>query len=314
MILAKPVRCEESNKAGSDKNKESVTFENIKERSYFDIGTFVKRARVAEWLFRYDKIAWITSDMLVKEPKETRDKVGRDWFCFEYNGTWYALYGKFDPQTDSMNTAAVKYVLRNDSFERTEETLPSKKVDALARALFTARTRVDSTLILSKIRYNQYVRPLDDDRTEVWWFPAWQPDGRLFVGTEYRIVTKNEGRSIVEESISKNQLHETRPKQNEQLIFPDDQNDVPSIGSILAVLIVKKGVGQAGIRSREFTSMLVDMPGEKGVSWVHVHKSMDLVKSIKEAQRLAEDKNANWKCYPLADNCDASGDKPVSSP
>ena len=206
-----------------------------------------------------------------------------------------------------MNTA-VQYVLRNNKLERTEEVLPSKKIDALARSLVTARTRADSILKSSNIMYNQYVRPLDDDRTELWWFPAWQTDGRLFTGAEYRVVTKNEGRTIIEESISKSQFHESKPKHNEQLIFPNDQNDVPSIGDILAVLIVKNMVGIAGIRSRDYTSLLVDTLNEKGPSWIHVYKNMDLADSIEKFRKLVADKNDKWKCYTLADNCDTSGD------
>ena len=86
MVLAKPGQCEERKNSASEKNQESVTFENIKKQTNFDVGAFRKRALVAEWLFRYDQIAWKTTDMLVKEAKETVRRLAANGFALNTMG------------------------------------------------------------------------------------------------------------------------------------------------------------------------------------------------------------------------------------
>ena len=288
--------CQETGDQSSEKNRDEAFYKEIEKKTGFDHLTFKERVATAQWLFQYDTVAWITSDMVEKETDEIRRKMG-EWFCLEYNGDWYALYGKYDTRTDHLNIA-IQYVFRKNKFERTEEVLPSKTIDAMTRALAITRARLEPILTPLNIVHNQYIRPINKDRLEVWWFPAWQNDGRLFAGTEYRIVTDNEGQKIIEESIPNTKPYEIRPDNNGYLIFPNDNADVPTVGNILDVFIFKKRVNLVGIRSRKFTSVFVDMPNAEGPAWIHAENSKDLMASIKEVQDTVSNEKTKWTCHP----------------
>ncbi len=56
---------------------------------------------VAEWLYEYDMIAWRTSDSEMTQDKKDLERLVSDWFCFQKNDTWHAVYGRYqDNQFD----------------------------------------------------------------------------------------------------------------------------------------------------------------------------------------------------------------------
>jgi hypothetical protein len=79
----------------------------------FPAARFDSLDRIAFYLWQYDSFAWATSDKLNAEAstlgKAITDRLGSEWFCFQQDSVWHAVYGRYDPKTDKYD-AAVHYV------------------------------------------------------------------------------------------------------------------------------------------------------------------------------------------------------------
>ena len=63
----------------------------------FDIKDFNEKTETADWLLRYDLVAWYSTDTLMTKDKERINKLGREWFCFQDStNTWHSVYGKYE--------------------------------------------------------------------------------------------------------------------------------------------------------------------------------------------------------------------------
>ncbi|MDP2364963.1 MAG: hypothetical protein Q8M94_14490, partial [Ignavibacteria bacterium] len=46
------------------------------------------------YFLQYDRMAWISSDSVLKEPETVLKGLGREWFCYQdQNNIWHAIYG-----------------------------------------------------------------------------------------------------------------------------------------------------------------------------------------------------------------------------
>jgi hypothetical protein len=251
----------------------------------FDYETFYARLEVATWLKVYDTVAWHTSDLVMQEPPEILEQLGPSWFCLEIDGTWHAVYGSYDPDSDRF-TVVLHYAAGPDGFAPSTESLPRSDLRSFPRALHTVGLRLSPVLVPTDVRFNTYVRRLPDRRIEVWYVPAWQTDGRLVYGTEYRLVTNKTGSKILEEMVPEPALVTDRPDPEAPWFLPNSEAEVPSVGQIFTILVVRDFVPLAAIRSRDYTTTLIDIPATGGKVWVHVYNEHDLEESIQAIQRL----------------------------
>lgn len=129
-------------------------------------------------------------------------------------------------------STVLHYVETSKGFKRSK-TMPKAELDDLARALHTAGKRMDELLSGKGVKFNTYVRRVDDARIEVWALPAWQEDGQLAFGLTYRALLDGEGRRILEDDAPAGTLREGTPSSETDWIMPNDEADVPSVGHIL---------------------------------------------------------------------------------
>ena len=163
---------------------------------------------------------------------------------------------------------------------RSRKPLPRRLRDAFARALFTTGERLAPVLQPTGIRFNQYIRTLDSGQLEVWVLPAWQTDGRLVFGSEYRLVLDKNGQDILRESIPEPQLSDMRPVAEDTWLLPNDDAGLPSVGQLFSLLLVRDHVALAGIRNRDYTTTYIDGAGSGKAAWVNVSNERDLASSV----------------------------------
>jgi hypothetical protein len=251
----------------------------------FDVVAFMEREQVALWLFRYDRVAWQTTDLVMQEPPEVLERLTPIWFCMEHKGAWHALYGQFDTEKDEYRTM-LHYAETSKGFKRSKKALPQAEVNSLARALHALETRSRELLGGKGVKFNTYVRRLDSEKIEVWTLPAWQEDGQLAFGAEYRAVVDGEGRGVLEDTPPTGILRKGTPSLESDWIIPNEESDVPSVGDIFTTMLVHRSVARAGIRNREYLSAYVDISGAGAYRWVHVHRDHDVDTAIEAMRRL----------------------------
>src|SRR6185295_2712089 len=62
----------------------------------FAYEAFGANETTARWLVAYDRVAWQSSELAMKEPEEEVKKLGLEWFCFQgADGSWHAIYGRY---------------------------------------------------------------------------------------------------------------------------------------------------------------------------------------------------------------------------
>jgi len=239
----------------------------------FDVKDFDKKFEVVQWLVDYDKVAWVTTDVLMKEDKEVLNKLGSEWFCFkDSDGVWNAVYGKL---SDSGYDAVLVYAI--DSAGKT--TKVSKKVDQdfltrHARALSTARKKLSMSIPANSPRFNQYIRQNTDKTLSVWLLPAFQRDGTAVYGGEAIYTIDAAGEKILnEESYFQANFRgfKSQPPREIWLTYRDLKK--PTLGAIFFVWYYKEYFTRIVIDNETSTSSVIKA-GEDYI-WVHVEKEKE---------------------------------------
>jgi hypothetical protein len=152
-----------------------------------------RNLQTARWMVDYDRVAWETTDLLLKEDKETLRRVSPVWFCLEREGAWYAVYGTYDAGSYDV---AVCY--RKDPGGRIAKVRAPAFADkdCFARAIDLTLPEIRETTRRTTVRFNDYVRR-EGDRIAVYYVPALQPDGKLAYGMQDTYLVDSTGGVLV---------------------------------------------------------------------------------------------------------------------
>jgi hypothetical protein len=147
----------------------------------------------ARWMMDYDRVAWATTDLLLKESKDTLKRVGPTWFCLKQDDAWYTVYGDFD--ADAYQVAVCYREVAKDKFEKVA---PPVFADAqrFARAIRLTLPDITETTRRTTVRFNYYVRA-EGDRIALYYLPAFQTDGKLAYGIQHTFHVDATGRDIL---------------------------------------------------------------------------------------------------------------------
>lgn len=189
---------------------------------------------VAAWLMGYDMVAWVSTDAmmaLAEQDLARRAALGNEWFAWEEDGMWHAVYGRYDGTADTYTTAGhfrcdldaggIHPVLLPDP-PGPEITLPR------ARAIHTAFEALPSEMFTAQKRLNTYVRAAPGGGLEVWVLPAWQPDGTLVIGNAATVTTDAEGRRVASVDAWLPGILQVRPSKEEVLMLPLQPGERPN--------------------------------------------------------------------------------------
>lgn len=237
----------------------------------FDIVDFNKKFEVAEWLVRYDYVAWKTTDEVMKQDKKELAKLGAEWFCFQdKNGVWHAVYGKFE--NEKYNLVFHFKIGKDSKVVKTDEKVDAEFLNLHAKALQTASKKMYSTFKDDNVpRFNQYIRQNADNTFSVWLFPAFQTNGLAVYGAEY-IYTLDKTASIItkDESYKQKNFRGFKSSPPREIWLNYSEIEKPTLFGIFFVWYYKPYFTKINLETSNSVSSIIKINGS--YSWIHVEK------------------------------------------
>lgn len=183
-----------------------------------------RNLQTAEWMLKYDRTAWGTSDLLPKEDKETLLKVSAVWFCLEQDGVAYALYGQV--QSNAFAVALCYRQVSEGKFAKVSPLeFPDK--DRFARAIALTLPEIQEFTRRTTVRFNYYIRN-EADKIAVYYLPAFQTDGRLAYGIQHTYFLDASGDKILSEEKHGQILRGAIPDKNTTITLEMTESSVPT--------------------------------------------------------------------------------------
>ncbi len=169
-------------------------FVAVSDREETQIQTDLERnLQTAQWMLLYDHIAWATTDLLLKEDKQTVKAISPVWFCLEKNHAWHAVYGHYG--TNIFEITVCYRQVSVDKFEKVKAPDFSDR-DRFARAISLTLPEIEDITRKTTVRFNYYVRR-EQERIAVYYVPAFQTDGKLAYGIQHTYFLDTTGKKIL---------------------------------------------------------------------------------------------------------------------
>jgi hypothetical protein len=197
-----------------------------------DRAALERNLQTARWMMAYDRVAWITSELLPKEPKELLAKVSPIWFCLQRDGVWYAFYGRLLP--GGYDVAACYREKAKDTYEKVA---PPKFPEEDRYAMAINLTEGDSEAMTrsTTVRFNDYIRTVGD-RIEVYYLPAFQSDGMLAYGVQYTYVLDAQGQKVIQREVHGSVLIGARPGKTRTIALEMPECAVPTPQALFTMM------------------------------------------------------------------------------
>jgi len=237
----------------------------------FDIADFNKKFEVAEWLYKYDLVAWWTSDSVMTQDKKEIERLGKEWFCYQdQNNTWHAVYGKYDKGTFDL---VFHFTVDNNSkVHRTYDKVDTLILNSYSRALITANKQISALKDTVNIRFNQFVKQNDDKTFSVWIFPAFQPNSTAVYGGEFIYTIDQSGNTVLkDDSYFQGSFRGFKVDKPREIWLNYRDTDKPTLGAVFFVWYYKQ----------YFTSIYIDClkssstafkDSDNKYTWIHAEK------------------------------------------
>jgi hypothetical protein len=237
----------------------------------FDIADFNKKFEVAQWLVRYDTVAWKTTDVLMTGDKSELARLGAEWFCFQdKNDLWHAVYGKLENNKFDL---VAHYLFASDGrITRTTDKIDEGFLVSHARALVLARKKLTESTPENSPTHNQYIKRNADNSFTVWLFPAFQTNGVAVYGGEFVYTIDPAGEKITkDESYFQGAFRGFNAKPPREIWLNYREKEKPTLGAIFFVWYYKEYFTKIFIDNSNSTSTVIKT-GDNGYAWVHVEK------------------------------------------
>jgi len=233
----------------------------------FDIADFNKKMEVAEWLYTYDMVAWWTSDSVMTQDKKEIDRLGSEWFCFQSNDIWHAIYGKFENNKFDL---VFHYLVDNKGqVSRTYESIDTTLLHKYSRALKTATYQLTGLKDTVNLRFNQYIKENADRSLTVWIFPAFQPNSVAVYGGEFIYTIDETGNKILkDESNFQGKFLGFKVDKPREIWLDYNEIEKPTLGGIFFVWYYKSYFTRIVLETKKSTSSLFQHE-DKTYYWVH---------------------------------------------
>lgn len=246
----------------------------------FDIADFSKKFEVAEWLVRYDLVAWKTTDVLLKKDKQQLATLGREWFCFQDNSDiWHAVYGKFE--NDKYKLVFHFKMDEESKIVQTDEKLDSEFLNLHAKAIKAANEKMYATFEDDNVpRFNQYIRQNTDKTFDVWLLPAFQSNGLAVYGGEYIYrLDETASKIIKDESHFQGNFRGFKTGNPREVWIKYNELEKPTLGAIFFVWYYKRYFTKINLETAKSVSSVIKI-GDN-YTWVHIEKELETEKSKK---------------------------------
>ena len=238
----------------------------------YNLADFNKKAAVADWLYKYDIVAWLTSDSAMAQDKKEVARLGKEWFCFQdKNDVWHAVYGKFEKGNFDQ---VFHFTLdRSLKIKRIYDKVDTLMLNTYSRALVTANKQFalykDS---IHNISFNPYVKQNEDKTLTVWFLPAYQKNNIIIYGGEFIYTIDKTGTKILkDESYYKGKLLGFKVDKPRTIMINYSEMETPTLGAIFFVWSFKKYFTNIYIECAHSKSTVIK--DENNVyTWVHAEK------------------------------------------
>lgn len=229
------------------------------------MAAFNEREEVALWLRAYDDVTWVTSDSAFAAGPAMQAQLGPEWFAWRQDSTWHAFFGRYAASDDRYAVALHFERSPDGTVRRSTAAVDTARLTRFARALHLSGPRM-AARVPRGLRMNQYVRERDDGHTEVWYLPAWQPNGFIVHGAQLMYLFDPSVRQAVDSSFVLNPLRGARPDTTGIFTVYEKGEIVPSVGGIFLMLRYHPFFNRIYVHSRDFVSSIVAR-GEG--AWIH---------------------------------------------
>lgn len=249
-------------------------------KTEFDIKDFSEKAAVAEWLVRYDMVAWWTSDSVSAQSEEELIRIGKEWFCFQTSDDlWHAVYGKY--KDNSYDLVFHYCVDTTGRVKRSIEPVDTTLLNEYARALVTASETVNMYRDSLNLAFNQYIRQNDDKTFSVWIFPAFQPNNYAVYGGEFVYTISADGRKILKDESylsGKFRAYEVGEKRDIYLNYKEMEK--PTIGCVFFLWYYKSYFSTIYLENKYYTTAPFKMENDS-YTWIHMEREENSTKKSK---------------------------------
>lgn len=243
----------------------------------FDIEDFNKKMDVAEWLYKYDMVAWWTSDSVMVQDKNEIERLGSEWFCFEQNNIWHAVYGKYE--NNQFDLVFHFKVDNNRQVSRTAETVDTSLLLRYSRALLLANNQIKTLKDTINLRFNQYIKENDDKTLTVWILPAFQTDSYAIYGGEFIYNIDQTGMKILkDESYYQGQFRAFKVDKPREIWLNYREIEKPTLGAVFFAWYYKSYFTKIVIDN----SKSISTPFKADNSWTWIHAEKELEKKKKK--------------------------------
>lgn len=244
----------------------------IQNLSLIDIQGMQKREQMAGWLYHYDAIAWWTSDSIANEPKEEKQRLSGNWFCYPESSDYHAYYGYYDTIANSYVPVfhyivdSLSKVTKASNNQDTLKTFPRAR--ALQKSLPFIQQKIDSL----GARFNQYVHIDSQGLINVWFLPAIQPNGFCIWGNQYVLKYDSAGNTLLSVDSTCYGLRGLKRDVSKSVWIDNSNEDLPTVGSIFFLIQHRKYFKSVYIKTKGMTSSTMYNEKENGWAWFHIKK------------------------------------------
>jgi len=207
---------------------------DIKDQN-FDNVDFSKKYEVANWLFKYDRVAWVSTDSLKRYDKKELERLGKEWFCYQdQSNTWHAVYGKYDNGTYDL----VFHFTADENFKvkRIYDAVDTLILNSYSRALVTANKQISDIKAKTNIGFNQFVKRNEDKTFSVWIFPGSQSNGVAVYGGEFIYTIDQSGNTILkDDSYFQGSFRGFKVENTKDIRLSYPEIDKPTLGAVFFV-------------------------------------------------------------------------------
>ena len=162
----------------------------------FPVQQFQSNCSTADWILSYDKVAWMTTDKVVKEDKKKLEKLGTEWFIYATSETIHAVYGRYDKEKDFYQPV-FHYEVASNRVVHSAREVDKPLALVYARALSNAGRELEAVVKDRPVHLNQYIRRLPNGEVDVWFLPGGEPNGVLAYGGEFNFQFDPQGAKLL---------------------------------------------------------------------------------------------------------------------
>jgi len=225
----------------------------------------LEQSKVSSYLVNYDKLAWQTSDTLMKYEKNNfHGKVGAEWFGYQKGSQMLFVYGKFE---DNKYLPFVRYTIAEDLTIQKTDVQDSTIEYRYAKAINTVYTEAVEIMKNIGHSFNSYVYTDSLSKTiRVHYLPALGDHFEIVYGNEFSFTLDSTASQVLARTSSKNPLQYFMLDSAKDVMIFNDTEGIPDIGFLYTA--ERWFHSSKGVLIKTPTSLFRLVKNDNGLAWI----------------------------------------------